>query len=188
MSAGARPLEFPVEGLTEGDIRLRLRTDADVPAVVAACRDPEIPRWTRVPEDYDEATAREWDSLAAREAAEGQGLHLLVVDAESGELLGSVGIVDISWQERRCDIGYWTVAEHRGRGITTRAVKLLSAWAFDELGFDRISICAEPENEASRAVAERAGFSYEGVLRGWHLNKGTRRDAAIYSLLRGELR
>ena len=47
---------------------------------------------------------------------------------------------------------------------------------------------AEPSNAASRAVAERAGFAFEGVLRSWHMNKGTRRDAAIYSLLRGELR
>ena len=52
------PIEFPVEGISDDVIRLRLRTDADNPAIVAACHDPEIVRWTRVPESYDESTAR----------------------------------------------------------------------------------------------------------------------------------
>jgi RimJ/RimL family protein N-acetyltransferase len=52
---------------------------------------------------------------------------------------------------------------------------------------DRITITAEPENHASRTVAERAGFTFEGVLRSYFVNKGVRRDAASYSLVRGEL-
>ncbi len=53
---------------------------------------------------------------------------------------------------------------------------------------DRIEIHVEPENMASRRVAERAGFTLEGVLRSYLVNKGVRRDAVSYSLLRGELR
>jgi RimJ/RimL family protein N-acetyltransferase len=183
----ARGIEFPIGGIDDGVVRLRMRTDADIPAVVAACQDPEIPRWTRVPEDYDEEKARAWVSDAANEQAEGRGISVLVVDAEDGTLLGSVGAHEVNHEESRCEIGYWAVAEQRGLGVIPRAVRLLCRWVFDELPVERISITAEPENTGSRRVAEKAGFTYEGVLRSWYVNKGRRRDAAIYSLLRGEL-
>jgi RimJ/RimL family protein N-acetyltransferase len=180
-------IAFPIGGIDDGVIRLRLRTDADVPALVAACQDPEIPRWTRVPYDYGEERAREWAELAVADQREGRGLHLLVVDADDDHLLGSCGIVAIDWEEGTCDIGYWAVAEARGRGVIPGAVRLLCGWIFDELPIDRITISAEPENASSRRVAEKAGFTFEGVLRSYFVNKGTRRDAALYSLLRSEL-
>jgi len=185
--AGGRPIEFPVEGLVDGDLRVRLIADADIPAIVEACRDPEIRRWTRVPDDYTEDDARDWVGIANRSAAEGAALRLLVTDAQSDELLGSVGLVVVDPDEARAELGYWLAAGHRGRGVATRAVWALSAWAFAELGIGRLSITAEPENSPSARVAERAGYTFEGILRSWHVNNGTRRDVAMYSLLPGEL-
>jgi RimJ/RimL family protein N-acetyltransferase len=69
----------------------------------------------------------------------------------------------------------------------TRAVLLLSRWIFDNLAAERIEITIEPQNAASRAVAERAGYAFEGVLRSYTEIKGQRRDMAMYSLLRGDL-
>ena len=182
-----RAIEFPVEGLSDGEIRLRLISDADVPAIVAACQDPEIPRWTRVPAAYDEDDARAWLARGTKRSAEGTGLELLIVD-RSNRVLGSVGIVDLNWDEGRCEVGYWLVAEHRRQGLTTRAVRLVCSWIFDELPIERIGILASTRNPASQGVAERAGFTYEGVRRSYVVNKGTREDLASYSLLRGELR
>jgi RimJ/RimL family protein N-acetyltransferase len=181
-------IEFPVEGISDGEVRLRLHADSDIPAIVAACQDPEIPRWTRVPEPYGEADARGWLEQESRGRSRGELLGLLVVDHADDHLLGSVGIVHLDHEERRCELGYWVAREARGRGVATRAVRMLSAWAFENLPADRIEIHAEPENAASRRVAERVGFRFEGVLRSYIVNKGVRRDAASYSLLRGELR
>jgi RimJ/RimL family protein N-acetyltransferase len=178
------PIEFPVEGLDDGSVRLRLRSDADLEAVIEACQDPEIPRWTRVPDPYGERQAREWAVESARQHEAGEGLHLLVVDAADDRLLGSIGVHRIDREERRCDVGYWLAREARGRGAMTRAVRLLSAWAFDALPVDRIEITTDPRNAASRAVAERAGFRFEGVLRSYVMIKDRRRDMAMYSLLR----
>ncbi len=180
----SRPIEFPVEGLRDELVLLRLRSDADLPAVTEACQDPEIPRWTRVPDHYGERDAREWAGEAARQHEAGEGLHLLIVDAGDGRLLGSIGIHRILDEDRRCDIGYWLAREARGRGAMTGAVRLLSAWAFDELPVDRIEIIVDPRNALSRAVAERAGFRFEGVLRSYVVMKDRRRDMAMYSLLR----
>jgi [ribosomal protein S5]-alanine N-acetyltransferase len=181
------PIEFPVEGISDRSIRLRLRADADTPAVVAACRDPEVPRWTRVPEPYDERTAAEWTVESKRQQEAGEGLHLVIADAESDEFLGSIGVHDIDRAEGRCNIGYFLAPEARGRGVMRRAVQLLSRWAFENLPVERIEITIHPENAASRAVAEHAGYAFEGVLRSHTIIKGTRRDMAMYSLLRNEL-
>jgi RimJ/RimL family protein N-acetyltransferase len=85
-------IEFPVEGITDGSIRLRLRADGDTPAVIEACRDPEVIRWTRVPEDYDERAAEEWVSESNRQRERGDGMHLVIADASSDAFLGSIGI------------------------------------------------------------------------------------------------
>jgi RimJ/RimL family protein N-acetyltransferase len=180
-------LEFPVEGLSDGVVRLRPMADGDVDAVVAACQDPEIPRWTRVPTPYGEAEARAWLAEQGTRRDAGSALELVVVEEESGELVGSVAIADIVWQEGRADLGYWVAKGARGQGIATRAVGLLARWALESLPIDRLQICAEPENAASRRVAERCGFTFEGVLRSFIVNKGTRRDMAMYSLLRAEV-
>ena len=71
------PIETPVEGISDDVIRLRLRTDADNPAIIAACRDPDIVRFTRVPESYDESTAAEWAAESKRQREAGTGLHLV---------------------------------------------------------------------------------------------------------------
>ena len=181
-------IEFPVEGISNGSIRIRLRADADTPAIVAACQDPEIPRWTRVPEPYDETTAAEWAVESSRQREAGEGLHLVIVDAETDDFLGSIGVHEIEREEGRCDLGYFLAREARGRGVMTSAVRLLGRWTFDNLPIQRVQIKIQPDNAASRAVAERAGYTFEGVLRSHTVIKGRRCDMAMYSLLRDELR
>jgi RimJ/RimL family protein N-acetyltransferase len=183
-SLSARAIEFPAEGLHDGEIRLRLMADADLPAIVAACQDPEIPRWTRIPHPYGEADARGWLEQEAALRARGEQLGLVIVSADDDRLLGSVGVVRFDWTDERCELGYWVAHEARGRGVAHRAVRLVTAWIFDAVRIDRVEICAEPENTGSRRVAERAGFTFEGVLRSYMLNKGRRRDMAMYSRLR----
>ncbi|MGZ8676601.1 MAG: hypothetical protein ACXWXU_07165, partial [Solirubrobacterales bacterium] len=67
----AQPIEFPVEGLSDGVVTVRLIADADLAAVVEAVRDPEIPRFTRVSEDYDAEEARRWQRMSSSGIAAG---------------------------------------------------------------------------------------------------------------------
>jgi RimJ/RimL family protein N-acetyltransferase len=177
-------LEFPIGGIDDGVVRLRFHADSDLERVAAASLDPEILRWTRVPDDNSAEAMREW--IAGWHSGPREELHLIVVDAGSDELFGAAGIVRLERDERRCEVGYWLAPAARGRGVATRSVRILAGWAFASLPVDRIGITAEPGNRASCAVAERAGFTYEGVLRSWQRIKGERRDTAMYSLLRDE--
>jgi len=177
-------IEFPIGGIDDGVVRLRLHAESDLEELAAASLDPDVLRWTRVPDDNDADAMREW--IGGWRSGPGEELHLVVADAAGGGLLGAVGIVRFDRDERRCEIGYWLAAGTRGRGVAARAVTLLSGWIFASLPVDRIGIAAERGNDASGAVAERCGFRFEGILRSWLLIKGTSRDVAMYSLLRGE--
>jgi RimJ/RimL family protein N-acetyltransferase len=72
-------------------------------------------------------------------------------------------------------------------GQAVRGPPALARWAFAELGLARLELTCGPDNEASQRVAERAGFSREGILRSHVPFKGSRRDSVLYSLLPGEL-
>jgi RimJ/RimL family protein N-acetyltransferase len=182
-----RPIELPVEGLTDGEVRIRLAADSDVPAIVEACQDDAIQRYTSVPWPYGAADARSFQRRSSDAAARGHGLEAVVAGAEAGEFLGTVGVRRHAVDPGRWDVGYLVAPWVRRRGVATRATRLLCRFAFEELGAERIEICAEPENQASQAVALAAGFTREGVLRDYQPIKGVRRDMVMHSLLRGEL-
>ena len=184
MSGPAGSIEFPVGGIDDGEVRLRFRVDADVPAIIEACRDPAIQAYTRVPADYGPADAEEFGERIEREAAEGLALHLMVVDAGTNSLLGSLGTVEMSFDEGTCELGYWLAPWARGRGVMTRAIGLFCGWIFAELPMEKIMAGIEPQNSPSRALIERCGFTLDGVMRSHVVIKGTRRDLACYSLRR----
>lgn len=155
----------PERGLGDGTIRLRPPREDDVDAITAACQDPEIPRWTSVPSPYTADSAREFLSLAAADTLAGRAACLLVVAEDDGALLGSIGLMTIDRARGYAEIGYWLAAGARGRGIMTRAVRLLCDHAAVTLGLTTIEILTDRDNARSRAVAERAGFTRTEELR-----------------------
>jgi ribosomal-protein-alanine N-acetyltransferase len=182
------PIEFPADGLSDGVVRLRLMADADIPAIVEAVQDPEIPRYTRVPDPYGEEDARHWQRMATTGIEAGTDLPALVVDADDGRLLGAVGLHGLDPATGRCSAGYWVAAPERGRGVAGRALTLLCRFAFTELDAKRIELWIEPANGPSLRVAEAVGFHREGLLRSFMPIAETRRDMLMYSLLPEDLR
>jgi RimJ/RimL family protein N-acetyltransferase len=171
----------PDRPLTDGVIALRpWRTD-DVDPVVEMCQDPEIQRFTSVPPNYarDDALLFMAQQVAAEQR--GDAVSFAIVDAGDDELLGSIDVR--RRDDRRASIGYLVAGPARGRGVARRAVRLLSEWALAELGVARLEIHVRPDNPASQAVAERAGFKREGVLRSHLEIKGRRYDSVVFSLL-----
>jgi RimJ/RimL family protein N-acetyltransferase len=187
LSAEAKPIEFPVEGLVQEGIRIRLMADADVPAIVEACRDPQSQRFTTVPAPYRPEDARDWARMSAARAGSGRGIEAVIAYADSDAYLGSIGIRRHAIDAGRWNVGYLVAPSARGRGVAARAVRLLAAWGFETLAAERLELLVEPENPPSQRVAEQAGFQREGLLRSYSEIKGERRDVIMYSLLPGEL-
>jgi RimJ/RimL family protein N-acetyltransferase len=152
-----------VPTLTDGVITVRGLRESDIPAIVAACRDPEIPRWTRVPSPYTREDAERFLAIAAAEARAGAGVALAVADADD-RFLGTVGLMELD-DEGHGEIGYWTAPEARGQGVTARAVALVRDWAHTALGVTTIDVLPHRDNLPSQRVAERAGFTDTGEIR-----------------------
>ncbi|HEY0696625.1 MAG TPA: GNAT family N-acetyltransferase [Micromonospora sp.] len=177
----------PVEIIEDGLLLRPLRPE-DTDTVYQACQDPDIGRWTGVPRPYLLEHAAGWiTDIAPRAWREGTGAPFAVCDADTGEFLGTCGLVSIDRVLRSAEIGYWTAPWARGRGVAVRACRALARWAFEELDLRRLTWQAEVGNHASRLVALRTGFRLEGRLRLADPRPYGRRDGWIASLLPGEV-
>jgi RimJ/RimL family protein N-acetyltransferase len=180
-------IPLPDPPLDDGNVALRQWRAGDLRALVEAVQDPEVPRWTAVPTHYGEHDGREYLARAEIDRRSGRELTLAVVDSGDGTLLGSCGLARFDWQDRKVEVGYWVAAAARRRSVGSRATGLLSRWAISSLGMDRVELLANPMNEASQRLAERAGFTREGLLRAYRRRKGEREDLIMFSLLAGDL-
>jgi RimJ/RimL family protein N-acetyltransferase len=186
---GPRRIVLPGDPLIEGETALRAWRDSDLGPLTAACQDPEISLWTRVPYPYGSADARAYllqrhDSLRAGLAAP----FAIVAAADRDHLLGSISLMRFSWRHARAEVGYWLAKEARGQGHVTRGVRLITAWGFRSLGLQRIDLMAATENPASQRVAERCGFTREAVLRSYLQGKEGRQDMVAFGLLARDAR
>ncbi|GGW77019.1 GNAT family N-acetyltransferase [Streptomyces lomondensis] len=167
--------------------RLLLRTvgPQDTDAVYDACQDPDIQRWTTIPSPYLREHAQSFTEQMAPYGWADGSMFTFGVFLHSGDLAGMLGITMRALG--MAEIGFWAAKQHRSRGYVTEAALTACRWAFTQAALDRIEWRAEVGNHASRAVAERAGFTIEGTLRSATNNKGVRRDTWVGSLLPSDL-
>jgi RimJ/RimL family protein N-acetyltransferase len=152
-------LRHPDPPLSDGVITLRAKTRHDVDTLVVLCSDPAIPAWTRVPSPYTREDALDWIAVCELELAAGRAIDWLAVD-EHDEVLASVAVQSIDGTA--AEVGYWVAAHARGRGVATRAVRLVCDWSARELELEVLELMHHEDNPASRGVARAAGFTESG--------------------------
>ncbi|GHO49457.1 GNAT family N-acetyltransferase [Ktedonospora formicarum] len=103
-----------------------------------------------------------------------------------GQLAGAIGFPRMNWDKRMAEIGYWLDKDLQGRGIITRATSTLITYAFEEYRFNKVEIHAATGNRPSRAVAERLGFTQEGIMRQVEWLNGKAHDMVVYGMLASE--
>jgi len=171
-----------VPTLTDGVVRVDGFTLEDVEAHLAG-EDEQTARrsgwWPKrsTPETVANAIRRWNDAWATS----GPTRAFAVRDAATGQL---VGHCELRHQEAGiAHVSYSTGWANRGRGYASRALRLLSAWAFREADVERLELYVEPDNTASRGVARRAGFQQEGLLRMQGRGSTGRHDMILYARL-----
>jgi RimJ/RimL family protein N-acetyltransferase/nitrite reductase/ring-hydroxylating ferredoxin subunit len=184
----SEPINPPNPPLSDGVITLRAFRAEDAPAINAACQDREIQRWVpMLPAPYTEADARAFILMTLQAWHDGTGCEFAIVDAADGRFLGAVGL-HLGPNQRRHSIGYWVAPQARRRGVASRAVRLLSRWAFDRFGTQRLALWTLPGNVASQAVAESNGFRYEGMVRNWAVDRDDNLiDALMFAMTPDDL-
>jgi RimJ/RimL family protein N-acetyltransferase len=171
----------PVE-ITAGRLHLRPWTPYDEDALVTLFDDPDSALWTPAPIPFtrDEARRRVTEAYPQLWAS-GSGAPFAALDAVTGEVLAWVALFGIA--DGAAEIGWGTLPAARGRGVAADAVAALSRWGFQALGLDRLQAVIGVGNWVSLAVAQKCGFTVEGVQRRGMLQRGERLDAWVASLL-----
>lgn len=166
---------------------LRPLNEGDTQDILDSWTDPEVRRWTAVPEKMTLSHAEYFIRHVCPEGwREDRNLMLGIEVQETSEFVGMVGVFGLSWvglSEQLAWVGYWSLERQRRKGYVVEALRALCGWAFSALCLDRLEAVIELGNEASLACAQRAGFLVEGKHRARVVQDGTRRDAWVASLL-----
>ncbi|HVU74491.1 MAG TPA: GNAT family N-acetyltransferase [Mycobacteriales bacterium] len=185
--AGEEPLA-PQPEITAGAVHLRPFRSSDTDAVHAAFQDESIGRYTGAPYPCSRADAERFTNQSGLAMwAAGEGVVYAVCDSTAGDLLGGVGLYEHSRTWGRAELGYWATPAARGRGAITQASAALMRFGRDALGVRIIVWNCVVGNEPSRRVAERLGFTFEGVRRGGFIKNGVVSDDWMASLLTADL-
>ena len=104
-----------------------------------------------------------------------------MVQPECGELIGEIGLVGISWPNRRAGLSILVLPGSRRAGVGREAIELVAGWAQRELGLHRIELHTLPENAPMQGLAEAAGFRRECVLRDYAFERGRFVDNVVYA-------
>jgi RimJ/RimL family protein N-acetyltransferase len=152
---------LPAGGLADGVLALRVLQPGDAAALAEQERDP-VSLTTGLGHAVDAAALAERARRAELEWRVGPSGHLAMVDMATGRFAGSLQL-RLPGPPGVLDLGYTVHPAFRGRGYTARALRLLTGWAFDTAGFDRIELGAKADNVASQKAALAGGFTPDGV-------------------------
>lgn len=156
---------------------LRPWTPDDAPELVELSRDDALRRWTSSAAD-DEASAARWIADQQRGWESGDRFAFAVVEAQApatdgqlaghtdGRLVGHAALGKVARDAASAEVGYWTAAHVRGRGVAPRALEALTDWAFRTFtdGLTRLELLHQVDNTASCRVAQKCRYELSALL------------------------
>ena len=175
-------MAFDIPRLSDSTLLLRPHTAADLDAVYARCLDPLTIKWTTVPLGYTREMAQEYlDVISAPQ----DNAVSWALDAGGSY----AGTIDLRFQGANSgNLGFVTSPEFRGRGLMSRAVRLVLGHAFDELGWDVVTWSANAGNAGSYKTVWRCGFPAPIAVPYLLNHRGKMVDGWVSSLANGDSR
>jgi RimJ/RimL family protein N-acetyltransferase len=169
--------------LSAGAFELRVPRPDDAEAALAMLQDPDVRQWNPGPDELTLESARDW-LLRSADWSDGSAVVWTVHDGT--QLVGNAFVCKIDHDQLDAWVAYRTAPWARGLGVATSAAMAMAGVAFETLGLERLVLPHAVSNAASCRVAEKAGFSYEGLEHGGHRDgRGVRWDSHVRGRLRG---
>jgi RimJ/RimL family protein N-acetyltransferase len=166
----------------EPDIRIVPLQRSDLGDLTSMRDDPQVVRFTRMPDPPPVDFFETWFARYEGGRLDGTREAFAIVDGERN-LLGIALAPSIDQETATVELGYVIHGHARGRGVATRALELLTDWAFTELDAQRLELYISTANEGSKRVAANNGYVYEGTLRSKYFKQDVREDTEIWSKL-----
>lgn len=176
------------DGQHPDPVVLRPLTMDDVDAVLAMCQDPQVQQWKTVPVPYLREDAEEFIDTATRGWIEGTALTLAIEALDDASQPRYAGHLALLRPDRAAgaDVGFALAPWARGRGVMSRALRMMLTFGFTQLELQVVHWQAHEGNWASRRVAWACGFRVEGLVRGLLPTRGVRYDGWVASIVRGD--
>jgi RimJ/RimL family protein N-acetyltransferase len=172
-----------------GTVTLRAHTPGDAGPVLEQCKDPLSREWTTVPLDYTYLDAQEFVSRSMPAGWDDDTEWSFAVEALDGDVPRFAGTVSLrNHGHGRAELAYGSHPWVRGRGHMETALRMLLDWGLDQRGLKTVIWWANRGNWASRKLAWRLGFTFEGAPRAWLVHRGELRDSWVGTLLAGDPR
>lgn len=165
-------------------LRLLEERDADELHALVERDRAHLAQWLPFASAQTRDSGLEFIRSTRAQLAENNGVQTAIT--VDGAIVGVIGMHAVSWLNLSTSIGYWLGESFEGRGIMTAAVSAYLDYSFHELGLHRLELRAAVQNTRSRAVAERLGFTNEGVARSSERVGETTLDVVVYSMLSQE--
>ncbi|MEU1943253.1 MULTISPECIES: GNAT family N-acetyltransferase [unclassified Streptomyces] len=188
---------FPDISISTERLVLRPFEEADIPALADMMNDESIIAWTRAPNPYSPADARDQAlRLAPAERTTGRGIVFAVAEFLTQRLVGIVHLTHTDWRLLATEASYIVAPWARGEGYASEAVLAVAHWLFQDQKFERLELRTAAGNTAAQQVAQKVGCISEGVLRNaWIARTQTedggwtdmRTDLIVWSLLAEDL-
>jgi RimJ/RimL family protein N-acetyltransferase len=168
-------------------VLLRLVTPQDADAFRPLVKDKDIFTWF-TKDLSDETEFTNWMDKLFIEREQGIRMPFTVIDKHSNEIVGSTSYLNISFFDKRLEIGStWLGTSFIGTGVNRQAKFALLSYAFEVMKIERVEVKTDVLNERSKAALLKVGMKPEGVLRShMQVHGNRRRDTLYFSMLRSE--
>lgn len=189
MSGPMAVRRFPTLTVSTPRLHVRPLDAADANAVAEIFAEKQTQRWLPFPKQFGQIEGVAWCTEMAQERRDsGSGDHYGLIRREDDRLIGCLWTKRTDWGGRVTEMSYAIAPEARGFGMAAEAVDALAVALILEHGFERVELRVAPGNVASRRVAEKAGFTYEGLLRNAGYVHSGRVDLEVWSFVAADLR
>lgn len=144
---------------------LRPVEEGDAPALFHIMNDPDVTANLLMSPPFPENQVIAWIRNRREAWEKKERFAAAVVLKETGELIGTCSLMNVSWEHMNAELLYWLGKPYWGKGYMTEAARRMIRFGFEELGLERISVGCFARNKASARVIEKLGFKYEGCAR-----------------------
>ncbi|MBO9565062.1 MAG: GNAT family N-acetyltransferase [Niastella sp.] len=168
-------------------VLLRLLQPGDFDTLHALAQSKDI--WKYFVQELDDAqTLRKWIADLLQEREQGKRMPFVVIDKDTGKIAGSTSYLNISFFDKRLEIGSsWLGKDYIGMGVNKHAKFVLLSYAFGVMKMERVEIKTDNLNERAKAALLKVGMIPEGVLRShMQMHSNRRRDTIFFSMLKNE--
>ncbi len=179
---------FPADFVLETERVLLTPMKEDDIAKYSAITAPDILWKYFTKELNDHAQLVQWVNEALIDRAAGKRVAFTVNDKKTGLVCGSTSYGNISFIDKRIEIGWsWLGEASLGSGVNRNAKFALLRYAFEVMKFIRVEIKTDNLNERAKQALRKIGATEEGVLRShMQMPHGRRRDSIYFSILQDE--